>query len=77
VHIVFSMFCISKIVHTGKCFGLKQWRLLYKQFVILWLGGGGGDKLVMLFWKWGGQNFVMKCAKKGWGSGGQFYPKIV
>lgn len=35
------MFCISKIVHTGKCFGLKQWRLLYKQFLILWLGEGG------------------------------------
>jgi len=31
------------------CFGLKHWWLLYNQFVILWLGGG--DKLVMLFWK--------------------------
>ena len=45
MHIVFIMFCISKIVHTGKCFGLKQWRLLYKQFVILWLGEGGGGEI--------------------------------
>ena len=31
----------------------------------------------MLFWRGGEQNFVMKCDTKGWGSGGQFYAKIV
>jgi len=67
VHIGLIMFCISKIVHTGKCFGLKQLRLLHKQFVILWLGGGGGDKLVMLFWKEGWTDFCDEMGQEGVG----------
>jgi len=61
------MFYISKLVHTDKCFGFKQWQLLYKQFVILWLGGGWGDKLVMLFWKGGWTNFCDEMCQEGVG----------
>ena len=32
---------------------------------------------MMLFWKGVGQTFVMEFANKGWGSGGQFYAKIM
>ena len=30
MHIAFMMFCISKIVRAGKCFGFKQWQLTSK-----------------------------------------------
>lgn len=56
------MCCISKIVRTGKCIGLKQWQLLS-------LGnsfscGYVGHKFVTPFSK-GGQTFMTKCDKRG------------
>jgi len=61
------MFCISKIVLTGKCFGFKGRQLLLTGNSIFcgfggWVDGGevGSHQLVTSFWK-EVQIFVEKC----------------
>jgi hypothetical protein len=62
------MFCISRIVRTGKCFGFKQWRLLSagNLFFVDWEArwGGGGHNFLTLFWNVG-QIFATECGKNG------------
>jgi hypothetical protein len=63
----FMMFCIKKLVRTVKCFGFKQWQLLATGNSFSCGLVGWGHKFVTLFWN-GGQTFVTKCEKRGWGS---------
>jgi hypothetical protein len=46
------VFCVSKRVETGMCFGFKQWlSLSIGNSFYCGLGGWGGHKFVTSFWK--------------------------
>jgi hypothetical protein len=55
-------FCNSRIVRTGKCFGLKQWQLLSTGNSFSFGFGGWAISL----WSHFGRG--SKCDKRGWGS---------